>query len=943
MGISRQVDRDEGPVEASAGGRALTFLFTDIEGSTRLWEGHPEAMQEALARHDAMLRGAITAHGGRVFKTLGDSFCACFGSAGDALASAVEVQREMFAARGTWEPIGSIDVRVVLHCGPAQERDGDFFGQTLNRASRLLAAAHGGQILVSSSVRDALVDVTRGLPARVVLKDLGPHRLRDLREPEHIYQVVHPELPGEFGPLRTLAVLPNNLPVQLTSFVGREAQMGVVKQLLRSPYTRLLTLTGPGGCGKTRLALQVAADLLDEFGDGVYWVELAPLAHAALVPDAVALALGVREDGDAAVPLARTLAEHLRTKSLLLILDNCEHVVAAAAMLAEGLLKNCPRVRVLATSREALGVAGETPYLVPSLTMPPDEEGLGLGFGPMASDVLPGTASAVGGGPQTLTDLANYESIRLFVDRASTLVSSFALTNENAEDVSQVCRRLDGIPLAIELAAARVKVLSPKQIAARLDDRFRLLTGGNRTALPRQQTLRALIDWSYDLLSDHERELLMRLSVFAGGWDLEACDAVCLQSMPSHGGESEGGSGNGHSRDGAAMELLDLFSQLVDKSLVMANQTDGMPRYRLLETVRQYCAERLHQAGLTAVVKDRHRDHFLALAEAAQKEFQGPRGAQWFGRMRVEHDNVRKALEWCERNDQSAVAAERGLRIAAAMSYFWMTQGHQRDGRRRLAAALGHPQAGAAPAARRAAAQYEAGLLAWADSDLNGAGEFFEQSLAIRRELADDVGVAKCLTGFGMVAREREDWAGAESFFSQALEYHRRAGNGIGEAGNLNDLGTLARRRGDLESARGMILRALEINRRLGNEAWQAVNHSYLALIAAATGDVVSSRQFCEQTMSISRRLGRRIGVARALECWGYWAAAQGQAERAARFYGAAETLRHALGAPLIQSETRELDEGVPVARSSLVGTPAWEEGRGWTVERSVAEVKAEG
>jgi len=672
----------------------------------------------------------------------------------------------------------------------------------------------------------------------------------------------------------------------------------------------------------------VAADLLDEFSDGVFWVELAPLAHGALVPDVVALTLGVREDSDTQVPLARTLGEHLRAKSLLLILDNCEHVVGAAAMLSEGLLKNCPRLRILATSREALGVAGETPYLVPSLTMPPDE-GLEFGFGLMGADVQAG-AGAVNASTSTpsVEELAAYESIRLFVDRASTLVPSFTLNSENAEDVSQICRRLDGIPLAIELAAARVRVLSPGQIAARLDDRFRLLTGGNRTALPRQQTLKALIDWSYDLLSKDERELLMRLSVFAGGWDLEACDEICLQSMP---GFTEGESGGG------AMELLDLFSQLVDKSLVMINHADGMPRYRLLETVRQYCAERLNQAGLTGQLRERHCDYFLRLAEAGQKEFQGPRQSQWFARVRLEHDNMRVALEWCEKSAGDA-AAGKGLRLASALSYFWLSQSHLREGRRRLAAALAHPRESAATPRERAAGIHGAALLAWAEGDYAAASSMFEQALELYRELADDLGVANCLSGFGHVARESGNFAAAESYFTQSLEHNRRAASRFGEAGNMINLGQIAGQLGDLAKARELLHAASELNKELGNEAWESVSLSALAVVAAAMGDFDAARVYCEQTLAINRRLGRRVGVARALECFAYLSATQDLPDRAARLYAAAETLRQAIGAPLLPSEKRELDHGVRHARSGLISTAAWSEGRGWTGERAIGE-----
>ncbi|HMA35909.1 MAG TPA: adenylate/guanylate cyclase domain-containing protein, partial [Chloroflexia bacterium] len=469
----------------------VTLLFAEIEGGTRLWETQPVAMQAGHARYIAVLQAAIAAHRGDLFKTAGDVVYAAFPTAPAGLAAALAAQRALQAT--AWDPQALLQVRIALHTGAVEQRAGDYFGPPLNRVARILAAGHGGQVLLSRATADL---VRADLPPGVRLRHLGEQRLKDLIRPEHLFQLVAAGLPATFPPLRSLEAFAHNLPIQLTSFIGRDREMVDVARRLVS--NRLLTLVGTGGTGKTRLSLQVAAELLDLFPDGVWLVELAPLTDAALLPYTVAAVLSVREEPGQ--PLPTTLTHALRAKDLLLVLDNCEHLLAACAALARSLLESCPTLRILASSREPLGVGGETLFRVPSLGVPPD----------LADPAI----------------LAQSEAVRLFVDRATAVQSTFRLTAANAPAVVQICRRLDGIPLALELAAARVKVLTVDQIAARLDDRFRLLTGGSRTALPRQQTLRALVDWSWDLLTAPEQALLRRLAVFAGGWTEAAAAAV---------------------------------------------------------------------------------------------------------------------------------------------------------------------------------------------------------------------------------------------------------------------------------------------------------------------------------------------------------------------------------------------------------------------------------
>ncbi|MEP7357510.1 MAG: adenylate/guanylate cyclase domain-containing protein, partial [Anaerolineales bacterium] len=560
----------------------VTFLFTDIEGSSQLWEQHPAAMGAALARHDALLQEVIAARGGHVFKMSGDGLHAAFAQASEAVAAALACQLVLNSTGWPGLP-RPLAVRMSLHTGEAELRGGDYFGTTVNRVARLMALATGGQIVLSTAATELVRDQ---LPPGATLQDLGEHRLKDLVRPEHIYQLNSPDLPTNFPPLRALEVLPHNLPLQLTSFIGRERELAEVSRMLAT--TRLLTLTGPGGTGKTRLALQTATEVLETWPQGAWLVELAPLTDSALLPQAVATVLGVREQPGR--PLLDALLDYLRLKQLLLLLDNCEHVISASAQLASRLLGACPQLKIVATSREALSVSGEAAYRVPSLAL---------------ADVSTATPDA----------LAESAAVRLFVERAQAVQPRFQLTDHNLLAVAQICQRLDGIPLAIELAAARVKVFSAEQIAARLDDRFRLLTGGSRTALPRQQTLQALIDWSCDLLSAPERAAWRQLSVFAGGFTFEAAEAVL------------------------GAEALDWLSHLVDKSLVVVEDYEvaTQTRYRLLETIRQYGRDKLLEAGEASAVRDRHLAHYLRLALDAEPKLRCPDMVSVLNRLELEH------------------------------------------------------------------------------------------------------------------------------------------------------------------------------------------------------------------------------------------------------------------------------------------------------------------
>src|ERR671921_1271479 len=526
----------------------ITFLFTDIAGSARLWELDARAMQAALARHDKLLGLAIEERGGYVFKTVGDAFCAAFPTGPDAMETALETQRRLFSSE--WEHIGVLRVRMALHTGAAEERDGDYFGPPVNRVARLLSAAHGEQVLLSLPTQELVRDQ---LPAGTSLRDLGEHRLKDLFRPERVFQLSAPELPSEFPPLRTLDVYRNNLPPQPTSLIGREKEVSEVCERLSRPEVKLLTLTGAGGTGKTRLGLQAAAELTQQFEDGVFFVSLAAISDPQLVVGAVAGTLGVKEAGGQ--PLVESLEYYLDDKHILLVLDNFEQVLEAAPMITE-MLSGAPNLKVLATSRIPLRLYGEHEYSVPPLALPDPKR------------------------PPPVERLSHYEAVRLFVERAQAAKADFSVTNENAPAVAEICYRLDGLPLAIELAAARIKLLTPQAMLGRLGNRLQVLTGGPRDLPARQQTLRATIDWSYNLLEEGEQRLFRRLSVFAGGRTLEAIEAVC------------------DAEDDLPVDPLDGVSSRLDKSLVRQEEgPEGEPRFVMLETIHEYAREKLQQSG----------------------------------------------------------------------------------------------------------------------------------------------------------------------------------------------------------------------------------------------------------------------------------------------------------------------------------------------------------
>jgi predicted ATPase/class 3 adenylate cyclase len=909
----------------------VTFLFTDVEGSTRLWEQVPAAMRAATRRHDALVDEIVSGSGGVLIRPRGegDSRFAVFVRATDAVAAAAALQVALTAE--PWSTPSPVRVRMALHTGEADLRDGDYYGSAVNRCARLRAIAHGGQTLLSQTTHDL---VRQGLPDGVSLRDLGEQRLADLTLPERVFQVTHPDLPANFPSLKSLDAFPHNLPLQLTSFIGREHEIAEVIRFVAS--ARLVTLTGAGGCGKTRLALQVASELLSGYPGGAWFIDLAPLSDPALVPQAVAAAVGVREQPGHA--LLETLLDYLRGRTLLLVLDNCEHLVDAAAHLTDTLLARCPDVRLLATSRELLGATGERTLRVPSLTLPAPDQ------------------------PSSVEGVARCEGVQLFVERARAFAPGFAVTQQNAAALAQICRRLDGIPLAIELAAARVRVLTAEQIAARLDDRFRLLTGGGRTARRRQQTLQATVDWSHDLLPDPERALFRRLAVFAGGWSLEAAERVCVFA----GIESS--------------DVLDLLTSLADKSLVAAEAGGASARYRLLETLRQYAEDKLFQSGEAAIARDSHRDWCRELARAAEPELHGPHAGAWLDRLDAEKDNLRAALAWCrEAPDATGI----GLEIAGNLGWFWDFHDYFQEGMDWIETFLAIAPAPTRSRARALLALEQDLRFAWKSGEARAAAE---EARWIFEEIGDASGAAEAIGRCGVLAANDGDYAVGHALLEESLAAVRALGDRRATLDRLRDLALVSIATGEFGRARAQLRESLAIARELKVPQRVGIGLLRLAIVDRLEGDLARSRTHAEESLTLlveGRHAGgvewarivladlaraeERFGEARATfveglalhhergdqvstaeyVCWlGLVAIDQGNLARGVRLLGAGAVVNRLFGTihePDLRLGART---GLAGARAVLGEGPfaaAWAEGQAMTLEQAVAYALEDG
>jgi predicted ATPase/class 3 adenylate cyclase len=866
----------------------LTFLFTDIEGSTallgRLGDG---VYAQVLAGHHGLIRSALAAHGGREVDTQGDAFFAVFSSQRGCVAAVLQMQQALQAH--AWPGGEQVRVRMGIHCGEAARTAAGLVGLEVHRAARVAAAGYGGQVLVSEA---AAVLVRDGLPPGAALADLGSHRLKDLGRPERIFQLQAAGPPAGFPPLRSLGnpALPNNLPGQLSAFIGRDQEISEVRALVES--CRLVTLTGAGGCGKTRLGLQVAAELLDGSGDGVWLAELAAVTDEGAVASAIsqALRLAVRPGR----PVLEALLDALALQDVLIVVDNCEHLIGGCAKTAEAIARRCPRVHLLATSREPLGIGGETIYRVPSMSLP----------GPDAT----GPAAA-----------GSSDAVALFADRARASGVALSADEETGPLAVSICRRLDGMPLAIELAAARLRSMSLAELHDRLDQRFRLLTGGSRTALERQQTLRATVEWSYSLLTGAEQLLLARLSVFAGSFGLDAAEAVC-------------GSGRID-----ALDVAGLLGSLVDKSLVVAEPAGGTLRHRLLETIRLFAAERLAEAGddEAAAVADSHCAHFLAVGEAAAAHLTGPQQGQWLARLDADQANLRRAAQHAAGDPDGTALV---LRLGVALERYWLARCRWREAVGLLVPVLQRPEACADPGLFAAALITATVVAKFIDATM--ARQFAEQAVEVARGLGDDrllitalaelgstyffagepdmglpfgqesvqrarpVGDDVLLAGSLLLYLQVIGTAASGQMFGEAIACTERSGDHLTNSWLHNDAGYVALAAGDIPAARAHLDASAHAGQQIGFENTTVPEN--LGLVLRAEGDPDGARSAFGAGLRIGRRNGDNSGMAYAILGLACLAGDAGDWDRAAALHGAAQALFDRTGNPWQESAPLE-------------------------------------
>jgi predicted ATPase/class 3 adenylate cyclase len=865
----------------------VTFLFTDIEGSTALAQQFPAELPALLARHHAILHQAIQAHTGHVFQITGDAFCAAFHIARDALEAALDAQRGL--QQEDWSPT-PVRVRMGIHTGSAEagaieERAGGYVGYlTLTRVQRVMSVAHGGQVLLSNPT----AELVRGeLPAEVTLGDMGEHRLKGLLNPEHLWQLAAPDVRQDFPPLQSLNAIPTNLLVQLTSFVGREKEMADVKKLLTA--NRLVTLTGVGGTGKTRLSLQVGSDMLDDFSGGVWFVELAAVTDPDLVPRTIVSTLQLYE------PAGRTAHEaitnFLETREVLLLLDNCEHLIQACAQLANHLLQHCSKLKILTTSREPLGIAGETIWSVPSFSTPQYDN------------------------PATPETLGQFEAVRLFVDRARAAQPNFDLNMANARAVAQICTRLDGIPLALELAAARVRGMTVEQIAPRLDSRFRLLTGGSRTALPRQQTLSAMVDWSYNLLSEAERLLFQRLAVFIGPFTLEAAEDVC-----SDNGSDE-------------FEVLDLLQRLVDKSLVLIEERYDQTYYRLLETIRQYGRDKLIAAAETGQLANRHAQFFLKLAEEADHQVNGPHQIEWLRRLNVMRDNLRATLEWVIETGQT----EPALNIARHLSWFWYRRSELTEGRQWLGRVLALPDARAYPES------YVDALIShaqqtWLQLGAKKARPIIEQALALAQAQTDRHNLARALSVLGLILISERNFKEAMAAGEESKTLFEEIHDEWGYANALLCLGLGPSIQDDHITALPLYYQVMELFKNLGDKFSQCLALRRIGIHEMKQDNLERGEEALREALRLARLVESKYASAAIIGDLAKAAQVNQNHARSVRLRLAAKKLFDSIGAWDEQDEL-DLEKFLASSRATLdksIFNTAVERGRAVTPEQAI-------
>jgi predicted ATPase/class 3 adenylate cyclase len=858
----------------------VTFLFTDIEGSTRLLQSLGDRWKPTLEDHNRLVREAIRGAGGLDIRTEGDAFFAVFRSAPAAAAAAATAQRAL--AAHPWPSEAPVRVRMGMHTGEGALGGDEYVGLDVHRAARIAAAGHGGQVLVSATTSELVRDE---LPDGVGLRDLGPHRLKDLARPERIHQLAIADLPNEFPPLSTLET-PTNLPAERTSFVGRRREVERVEEMLRG--AGLLTLTGPGGSGKTRLALRAAAELLDHYRDGVFFVELGPIRDPELVPSAIAEAVGARAEGWR--PVLDTLREHVREREMLLILDNFEQVLDAAPVVSE-LLEASSRMRVLVTSRERLHLKGEQELAVPPLNLPDADD--------------------------DLDRLSSCESVALFIQRATAVDPSFEVTEENARAVAELSIRLEGLPLAIELAASRIKVLSPQAILERLGDRLDLLVGGPVDVPARQRTLREAIGWSHELLEEPERVVFRRLSVFAGGWTLSAAEEVANP-------DGELGS-----------DILEILGSLVDKSLVsVSGFSSGETRFGFLETIREFGADALEDSGEADQTRARHASYYLGIAEAAAPHLREHDQKRRLDELEAEHDNIRGGLRWAIDNEQGSLA----LRLVGALWRFWHFHGHLAEGRRWAEGVLAMPGASARTIERSRALTSLGGVTYWQE-DFSATRKAYEEALEIAREVGDRHAEAEGLYNMGYPPAYEGNFPEAIESIRQSRALYEELGVTRGLADCLWLLAIVARLEGDYPTARELAERSLRLHRQEGDRFGVTDALHVLGRIAIADGDVATARASFLEALGYDEEVENRTGMGIVLDNLATLASLQGDHIRAVRLSGASEAIKDAAGghAPPPFIDLPDPREAARETTGEAAVRAAWEEGQAMTLEQALA------